>query len=401
MICSIFCTRLYSKDIHRVTPMFEASKYGSIEIYKRITDDLENKNPPCNQENWTPLHLAALKNHIELFEFIIKKVTKKNPTDNFGTTPLHFAAEKGHLDICKIIIDHVEEINPSDKEGGTPLILATQSGNLEVCKLIINSLVTKNQKYKMHVNGGNKNPKDCYGIAPFHIAANGDQKSKAEKEQLKREKRGEQQPKIDEMLKFPTSSWRGPNAGPSSCVASESFKKYRKGGEIGEIDDDTATDSATDAINTSDHEGTDPNAVSDDESGSGITSASGVSINLEPLDLVWAKYRGYPWYPALIINPKMPRTGYLHNGVPIPVPPQEVLDMALTHESPLSLILFESPLYLILFFDSQRTWQWLQRDKLEPLGINMEIDKVKMVSSKKPTDRKAVKKAYEDAIMHR
>ena len=106
--------------------MFEASKYGSIEIYKRITDDLENKNPPCNQENWTPLHLAALKNHIELFEFIIKKVTKKNPTDNFGTTPLHFAAEKGHLDICKIIIDHVEEINPSDKEGGTPLILATQ-----------------------------------------------------------------------------------------------------------------------------------------------------------------------------------------------------------------------------------------------------------------------------------
>jgi len=218
-------------------------------------------------------------------------------------------------------------------------------------------------------------------------------KSKAEKEQLEREKRGEQQPKITEMLKFPTSSWRGPNAGPSSCVASESFKNYRKGGAMGDTDDDTATDSATDAINTSDDEGTDPNAEdSDDESGSGITSASGMSINLEPLDLVWAKCRGYPWYPALIINPKMPRTGYLHNGVPIPVPPQEVLDMALTHES---------PHYLILFFDSKRTWQWLQRDKLEPLGINMEIDKVKMVSSKKPTDRKAVKKAYEDAIMHR
>ena len=170
------------------------------------------------------------------------------------------------------------------------------------------------------------------------------------------------------------------------------FQNYRKGGAMGDTDEDTATDSATDAINTSDDEGTDANAEDSDESGSGITSASGMSINLEPLDLVWAKCRGYPWYPALIINPKMPRTGYLHNGVPIPVPPQEVLDMALTHES---------PHYLILFFDSKRTWQWLQRDKLEPLGINMDVDKVKMVSSKKPTDRKAVKKAYEDAILHR
>ena len=33
------------------------------------------------------------------------------------------------------------------------------------------------------------------------------------------------------------------------------FQNYRKGGAIGDTDDDTATDSATDAINTSDDEG--------------------------------------------------------------------------------------------------------------------------------------------------
>ena len=57
-------------------------------------------------------------------------------------------------------------------------------------------------------------------------------------------------------------------------------------------------------------------------------------------------------------------------GVPIPVPPQEVLDMANTHTT---------PHYLILFFDAKRTWQWLQRDKLEPLGVDSELDKVKLL----------------------
>jgi hypothetical protein len=44
--------------------------------------------------------------------------------------------------------------------------------------------------------------------------------------------------------------------------------------------------------------------------------------------------------------------GYFHNGVPIPVPPIEVLQLAETHTR---------PHYLILFFDTKRTWQWLPR----------------------------------------
>merc|ERR1712228_493417 len=128
---------------------------------------------------------------------------------------------------------------------------------------------------------------------------------------------------------------------------------------------------------------------SGDENYSGMSAAN---ITLEPLDLVWAKCRGYPWYPALIINPKMPRTGYFHNGVPIPVPPVEVLNLAESHTR---------PHYLILFFDNKRTWQWLPRDKLEPLGVDTELDKSKLIQSKKPGERKAVKKAYEEAILHR
>jgi len=45
------------------------------------------------------------------------------------------------------------------------------------------------------------------------------------------------------------------------------------------------------------------------------------------------------------IDPSMPRSGFQSNGVPIPIPPLEVLDMN-----------DEPDRYLILFFDTKRTW---------------------------------------------
>jgi bromodomain and PHD finger-containing protein 1 len=123
----------------------------------------------------------------------------------------------------------------------------------------------------------------------------------------------------------------------------------------------------------------------------GASSWDDEIIPLEPLDLVWAKCRGYPWYPALIINPKMPRVGLNQNGVPIPVPPKEVLNLQPS----------ENHFYLVLFFDSKRTWQWLPRNKLEPLGVDSGLDHAKLNGERKQSVRKAVKKAYEKAIIHK
>lgn len=45
--------------------------------------------------------------------------------------------------------------------------------------------------------------------------------------------------------------------------------------------------------------------------------------------------------------------------------------------------------------------QWLPRHKLEPLGVDSELDKAKLIESRKPTEKKAVQKAFEKAILHR
>lgn len=214
-----------------------------------------------------------------------------------------------------------------------------------------------------------------------------------------RKKKGSSVNTKTETLSFPESISILDLSDSGTPPAKDSFKMYRQGGEIpAETDEETHSESNSSLTDTDD----DTASETDTEGGGSGSDSSveesqnsghtGDQIPLEPLDLVWAKCRGYPWYPALIINPKMPKTGYFHNGVPIPVPPDEVLALANN---------YPSPMYLVLFFDNKRTWQWLPRFKLEPLGVDSALDKAKLVESRKPAERKAVKKAYEKAILHR
>ncbi|TNN84004.1 Bromodomain and PHD finger-containing protein 3 [Liparis tanakae] len=116
---------------------------------------------------------------------------------------------------------------------------------------------------------------------------------------------------------------------------------------------------------------------------------------LGPLDLVWAKCRGYPSYPAMIVDPEMPQEGLLHNGIPIPVPPVEVLKLGEWRETEEG-----EKLFLVLFFDTKRTWQWLPRNKLLPMGLDDTVDKLRLMEGKKPSVRKSVHTAYDRAMVH-
>lgn len=141
---------------------------------------------------------------------------------------------------------------------------------------------------------------------------------------------------------------------------------------------------------THDSGGLNTSAISNNNTSSESTSSTNANQSdageYEPLQLVWAKCRGYPWYPALIINPTIPK-GYVYNGVPLPTPPKDVLELRKDKTE---------PVYLVLFFDAKRTWQWLPPNKLERLGVNDKLDKAKLTESRKQS--KAVRKAYDDAL---
>uniref|UniRef100_A0A673MA28 Bromodomain and PHD finger containing, 1 n=1 Tax=Sinocyclocheilus rhinocerous TaxID=307959 RepID=A0A673MA28_9TELE len=111
---------------------------------------------------------------------------------------------------------------------------------------------------------------------------------------------------------------------------------------------------------------------------SGCWMGSDDYSSLDALDLVWAKCRGYPSYPALIIDPKMPREGVFHRGVPIPVPPIEVLKLGeqMTQEA-------REHLFLVLFFDNKRTWL-----SIVALSASLCADKQREIELKVHVDEK-------------
>uniref|UniRef100_A0A3B5QPG4 Bromodomain containing 1 n=1 Tax=Xiphophorus maculatus TaxID=8083 RepID=A0A3B5QPG4_XIPMA len=123
--------------------------------------------------------------------------------------------------------------------------------------------------------------------------------------------------------------------------------------------------------------------------------ASAATVALEPLKLVWAKCSGYPSYPALIIDPHMPRVGCQHNGVSIPIPPMDVLRIGEQMQYKA-----EEKLHLVLFFDNKRSWQWLPRSKMVPLGVDKTIDKIKLMEGRTSSIRKAVQIAFSRAMNH-
>ena len=55
----------------------------------------------------TPLHLAALKGHVDVVKFLIANMKIKMPQDARGWSPLHYSAFYGQLEATKALLDAI------------------------------------------------------------------------------------------------------------------------------------------------------------------------------------------------------------------------------------------------------------------------------------------------------
>ena len=148
---------IISKNKDGSTQSNFAALPGHLEICQYILRRLENKVPRDSNNNpygYNPLHMAACRGQFELYQALSSMTDVKNPSDNYGKTPLHCSARFGHLNICNFIMETLEEKNPPDIHGWTPLHQAAKNGQLEVCQMIIDRT-------------GQCCPIDNFGFTPF------------------------------------------------------------------------------------------------------------------------------------------------------------------------------------------------------------------------------------------
>lgn len=67
--------------------------------------------PGCFQNGYTPLHIAAKKNQMDIATMLLEYGAKPNAESKNGFTPLHLASQEGHTDIVSLLLEKDANVN--------------------------------------------------------------------------------------------------------------------------------------------------------------------------------------------------------------------------------------------------------------------------------------------------
>jgi ankyrin repeat protein len=97
----------FSKFVQERKEFLDAVKNGDLKkVQELLKDDptlVSSKDPTMGR---TPLHVAAVKDHKEIAEFLLAHGADVNAKDNSGDTPLHLANVVGHADVAALLRQH-------------------------------------------------------------------------------------------------------------------------------------------------------------------------------------------------------------------------------------------------------------------------------------------------------
>ena len=99
---------------------------GDLEIGQRLLDCGADVNAR-DDEDWTPLHLAAENGRLDFVQMLLEHSAAINAPADGGETPLHWASKKGQVDVVRLLLEHGADPNIPDRDGETPSDLASRA----------------------------------------------------------------------------------------------------------------------------------------------------------------------------------------------------------------------------------------------------------------------------------
>jgi ankyrin repeat protein len=121
-------------DPHGQTGLFIALQEPSLKAAEVLVNWPKTNVNTLNSKDESALMLAALKDHQELAEKLIKKGADVNKT---GWAPLHYAATNGHLALISLLLENNAYIDAESPNGTTPLMMAAMYGTPAAVKLLL------------------------------------------------------------------------------------------------------------------------------------------------------------------------------------------------------------------------------------------------------------------------
>lgn len=80
-----------------------------------MIDHLAERSVFCWQNGYTPLHIAAKKNQMDIATTLLEYGADANAVTRQGIAPVHLASQDGHVDMVSLLLSRNANVNLSNK----------------------------------------------------------------------------------------------------------------------------------------------------------------------------------------------------------------------------------------------------------------------------------------------
>jgi len=126
------------RDPAELTALHLASASGNVEAVRLLLAPPVNADPrAARNNNFTPLHAAAMQGHAAICELLIGAGADPNvQTNPQGYAPLHSAAFAGHIDTIRVLLAHGADRTLMNYRNEQPRDTAQRTGQTDAVRLL-------------------------------------------------------------------------------------------------------------------------------------------------------------------------------------------------------------------------------------------------------------------------